>query len=59
MSAAMWGLCEGFQNEFEIAVINEPSVFEPLKFYSTTVYESVCVTILRKFDDQNKQCLQF
>ena len=23
----------GLQNEFEIAVVNEPSVFEPLKFY--------------------------
>ena len=23
----------GFQNGFEIAVVNEPSVFEPLKFY--------------------------
>ena len=24
---------QGFKNEFEIAVVNEPSVFEPLKFY--------------------------
>ena len=24
---------QGTQNEFEIAVVNEPSVFEPLKFY--------------------------
>ena len=24
---------KGFKNEFEIAVVNEPSVFEPLKFY--------------------------
>ena len=23
----------GIQNEFETAVVNEPSVFEPLKFY--------------------------
>ena len=23
----------GLKNEFEIAVVNEPSVFEPLKFY--------------------------
>ena len=28
MSAAM-----GLKNEFEKAVVNEPSVFEPLKFY--------------------------
>ena len=24
---------EGLKNEFETAVVNEPSVFEPLKFY--------------------------
>ena len=28
-----------FKNEFEIAVINEPSVFEPLKFYCSSVYK--------------------
>ena len=26
---------KGLKNEFEIAVVNEPSVFEPLKFYCT------------------------
>ena len=25
--------CWGLKNKFEIAVVNEPSVFEPLKFY--------------------------
>ena len=25
----------GLKNEFETAVVNEPSVFEPLKFYCT------------------------
>ena len=25
--------CQGLNNEFEIAQVNEPSVFEPLKFY--------------------------
>ena len=25
--------CKGPKNEFEPAVVNEPSVFEPLKFY--------------------------
>ena len=24
---------KGLRNEFEIAMVNEPSVFEPLKFY--------------------------
>ena len=24
---------KGFKNEFERSVVNEPSVFEPLKFY--------------------------
>ena len=31
-SAAM-GFSQGLKNEFEITVVNEPSVFEPLKFY--------------------------
>ena len=30
-----WGL----KNEFEIAVVNEPSVFEPLKIYSSKLKE--------------------
>ena len=31
-----YGLCsKGPKNEFEPAVVNEPSVFEPLKFYCT------------------------
>ena len=30
------GICsKGLKNEFETAVVNEPSVFEPLKFYCT------------------------
>ena len=31
-SAAMGFLSQGLKNEFETAVVNEPSVFEPLKF---------------------------
>ena len=27
----------GLKNEFDSAVVNEPSVFEPLKFYCTLV----------------------
>ena len=32
-SAAIGFLSKGLKNEFETAVVNEPSVFEPLKFY--------------------------
>ena len=32
-SAAMGFFSNGLKNEFETAVVNEPSVFEPLKFY--------------------------
>ena len=32
-SAPMGYFSKGLKNEFELAVINEPSVFEPLKFY--------------------------
>ena len=31
-SAATGFFSKGLKNEFEIAVVNEPSVFEPLKF---------------------------
>ena len=33
-SAARGFFSNGLKIEFEIAVVNEPSVFEPLKFYS-------------------------
>ena len=33
MSAAMGFFSKGFKYEFERTVVNEPSVFEPLKFY--------------------------
>ena len=32
-SAVMGFFSKGLKNEFETAVVNEPSVFEPLKFY--------------------------
>ena len=32
-SVAMGFFSEGLENEFETAVVNEPSVFDPLKFY--------------------------
>ena len=32
-SAAIGFFSKGLKNEFEIAVVNEPSVVEPLKFY--------------------------
>ena len=34
-SAAMGFFSKGLKNEFETAVVNEPSVFEPLRFYCT------------------------
>ena len=34
-SAAMGFCSKGLKNEFEIAVVSETSVFEPLKFYCT------------------------
>ena len=32
----LWVFSKGLNNEFETAVVNEPSVFEPLKFYCTS-----------------------
>ena len=44
-SAAMGFCAKGLKNEFETAVVHEPSVFEPLKFYCITrffrLYEEI------------------
>ena len=45
-SAAMGFFLKGLKNEFETAVVNEPSVFEPLKFYCTNF--GMTVKILSK-----------
>ena len=37
-TCSYWIFSKGLEDEFEIAVVNKPSVFEPLKFYCTTVY---------------------
>ena len=39
-SAAMGFCAKGLKNKFESAVVNEPSVFEPLKFYCTCIIRS-------------------
>ena len=44
MSAAMGFFPKGLKKEFEIAVVNEPSVFEPLKFYC--IYHPLLILIL-------------
>ena len=41
-SAAMGFCAKGLKNEFETAVVNEPSVLEPLKFYCThVIYQEI------------------
>ena len=39
-SAATGFFSKGLKNEFETAVVNEPSVFEPLKFYCRYSFRS-------------------
>ena len=34
----LWDFSKGFKNEFKAAVVNEPSVFEQLKFYCTKLF---------------------
>ena len=41
-SAAMGFCSKGLKNEFETAVVNEPSVFEPLKFYCNYHDKTMC-----------------
>ena len=36
--SAAQGFFQGTKNEFETAVVDEPSVLEPLKFYCTLLY---------------------
>ena len=36
-SVAM-GFSEGLKHKFETAMVNEPSVFEPLKFYCSLIF---------------------
>ena len=45
-SAAMVFYSKGLKNEFERAVVNEPSVFEPLKFYCIMIFKrSMCAVV--------------
>ena len=44
-SAAM-GFFQGLKNEFKSAVVDEPSVFEPLKFYCTLLLSRLSVIFL-------------
>ena len=36
--------CQGLKNEFEIAVVNEPSVFELLKFYCILLTNGIVIS---------------
>ena len=45
-SADMGFFSKGFKNEFEIAVVYEPSVFEPLKFYCIYKQCFTCLIII-------------
>ena len=43
------GICsKGLMNEFETAVVNEPPVFEPLKFHCTCSFRSIFI-LLREY----------
>ena len=47
----IWDFSKGLNNEFETAMVNEPSVFEPLKFYC--IYSVTQMGFRRK---SNKFC---
>ena len=36
----LWDFSKALKNEFETAIVNEPSVFEPLKLYCIVMYIS-------------------
>ena len=37
LNLQLWDFSKGLKSEFETAMVNEPSVFEPLKVYSRLV----------------------
>ena len=45
---------QGLKNEFETAVVNEPSVFEPMKFYCTLLNQKYGKTDLEHSVGQDK-----
>ena len=51
-----WIFSKGLKNEFETAMVNEPSVFEPLKFYSTYLTVNLVTT---KFNQQSGELLLY
>ena len=51
-SAAMGFFSKGVKNEFETAMVNEPLVFEPLKFYCTGT-SKIAVTFKTDRRDKN------
>ena len=48
----LWVFSNGLKNEFEIAVVNEPSLFKPLKFYcisqNDVIYVNCTYEMLQK-----------
>ena len=50
-SAAMGVVSKGLKNEFETAKVNEPSVFEPLRFYCILLFDRthVCACLSVNF----------
>ena len=45
LNLPLWEFSKGFKNEFETAVVTEPSVFEPLKFYCI-LFVFITVTLI-------------
>ena len=43
-------LTKGLKNEFETAVVNKPSVFDPLRFYCISV-RHLYYMLTKKYDD--------
>ena len=41
LNLQLWAFSKGLKNEFKTAMVNEPSVFEPLKFYCNFTCKNV------------------
>ena len=57
LNLPLWDFSKGLKNEFETAVVDEPSVFEPLKFYCIKTFTFINGKHLHKLAKRNIQCL--
>ena len=57
LNLPLWDFSKGLKNKFETAVVDEPSVFEPLKFYCISQFDQLCLSVKSNFPDNAPQSI--